>query len=64
MAHAQLHLIPAERPWQLDESTRRLGRAGLERARRALAQASEPSVTGAVAATASTPPADDHTLAA
>jgi hypothetical protein len=33
-------LEPPERPWELDERTRQVGRLGLEKAREALRQAS------------------------
>lgn len=37
MKTAQLTLISNDRPWDLDDSTRRTGRAGLAKARAALA---------------------------
>ena len=37
MKTAQLTLISDERPWRLDEGTRRVGREGLAKARAALA---------------------------
>jgi hypothetical protein len=39
MATAQLHLLPHSK-WLLDETTKRIGRAGLAQARSALASAS------------------------
>jgi len=37
MKTAQLTLISTERPWKLDDGTRRVGREGLAKARAALA---------------------------
>ena len=37
MKTAQLTLLSDERPWRLDEGTRRVGREGLAKARAALA---------------------------
>ena len=37
MKTAQLTLLSNDRPWDLDDSTRRTGRAGLAKARAALA---------------------------
>ena len=53
MKNAQLTLLSDERPWRLDEGTRRVGREGIEKARAALA-----------AHTAGTDHRDDHELAA
>lgn len=39
MVQPQLQLITVERPWQLDPTTRTIGRAGLAQARAALAAA-------------------------
>lgn len=37
MKNAQLTLLSDDRPWRLDEGTRRVGREGLAKARAALA---------------------------
>ncbi len=45
MASAQLQLIDTERTWKLDRRTVEIGRAGVARARAALAAATAPEVT-------------------
>lgn len=52
MKTAQLTLISDDRPWRLDEGTRRIGREGLAKARAALAAHSHDELR------------DDHELAA
>ena len=57
MKTAQLTLLADERPWRLDEGTRRVGREGVARARAALAAHHQVDTTPG-------DPRDDHELAA
>ncbi len=65
MASAQLQLIDTERPWKLDRRTVEIGRAGVAKARAALAAASEPELTPFEALAGAEPArSDDHRAAA